>query len=156
MFKFSNRSNNILSTVNRYLQLCAEETIKESAIDISIPDWGGLRSDSYQNELYNDEWSTKDGYINKSYHQLKDTEGKSLALDLCAFVNGEINWNTERLVYISTLYRSVWDRLKREGKIPKKLYLHSGMLWTNKKDEMGWDRPHQEIRNYPQKFSIKS
>ena len=87
-----------------------------------------------------------------------DAEGKAIALDLCAFLNGVFNFNFERLVYINTLFACTWDRLKREGKIPKDLYLIQGFLWSmdsNTKDGMGWDRPHNQISSHPQKPRIK-
>ena len=154
-FKFGKKSLKLLDTVNRYLKLCALETIKESAIDISIPDWGGYRSAEYQNEIFKKGWSKVDGYKIKSNHQKKDSKGKSIALDLCAYANGELSWDKERLIYIATLYRCIWDKLKVEGQIPQHMFIHSGMLWSAK-EGMGWDRPHHEIRSSVQAPNIKS
>ena len=55
------------------------------------------------------------------------------------------------------LYREIWNRNKALAKIPANLYLHSGLLWSkdkNTKDSMGWDRPHHEIKMFPQKPNI--
>lgn len=157
MFKFGLKSTLIISTVNRYLELCARETIKITGIDISVPDWGGLRTAAYQHSLFLQKWSTADGYEKISDHQLTDNEGKSKALDLCAYYQGKQNWNKERLSYISGLYAATFERLKAEGKIPHNVYLHCGSLWVNKdgNDGMGWDRPHFYISTKPQVPKLK-
>jgi hypothetical protein len=154
MYKFGKESKKILNTVNKYLVMAAEKTIAESKIDISIPEWGGKRTADYQYSLYKKKWSKADGTVKKSKHQILDDEGKSKALDLCAFVNGEQNWNKERLVYIATLMIKNFDILKKEGKIPNDLHIHSGMFWKVKKgdeeDGFGFDRPHTQLSTTPQ------
>lgn len=150
MFKFGKNSNKILDTVNKYLKLSAETAIYNSKIDISIPEWGGLRTAKYQKELFDKGWSKADGINKISNHQLKDDEGKSMALDLCAYHKGEQNWNKERLVYIAVLMLESFEELQKQGIIPKDLYLHWGGFWKSKSDGMGWDLPHFELRNKEQ------
>ena len=153
MYAFGTESLKVLDTTSKYLQLCAKRTIKESKIDISIAPWGGVRSAGYQNELFKKGWSHKDGYIKFSKHQLLDDNGKSLALDLCAYHNGEQSWNGERLVYIAGLMLKNFKELKAMEIIPNNLHLHSGMFWQPKKgneEGLGFDLPHFELRNLPQ------
>ena len=103
-FIYGKKSKYILETVNRYLRLCAFRTISKSLmVDISVPEWGGLRTDKYQNKLYQKKWSKADGYNNKSDHQIKDNEDKSKALDLCAYSDGKQNWDKPKLIYIAMI-----------------------------------------------------
>lgn len=153
MGNFGKDSERVLYTVSEYLIMAAERTAKRSRIPIAVPPWGGFRTDDYQNKLYLKKWSKADGYEKKSNHQKKDLKGKVIALDLCALVNGKYNFNKERLIYINTLMQISFEELKEEGKIPKDIFLHQGMFWTpndKKKVGMGWDKPHSELRYYPQ------
>ena len=157
-YKFGSSSLKILDTVNRYLALCAMETINKSKIDISIPEWGGLRDAEYQFSLYKKKWSKADGTNIKSKHQLVDDQGKSRALDLCAYHNGKQNWNTQRLSYIAGLMLSTFEELKGleyydSRQIPSDVYIHWGGFWqpVNKNsDDLGFDLPHFQIRTTPQ------
>ena len=153
MFNWGKQSKKTRDTVSEYLIMAANMTIAESRIDMAIPLWGGSRTDKEQNGYFNLKWSKADGYKIISNHQIKDEKGKAIALDICAWLNNKTNYNKERLVYIATLMNKNFDILKSEGKIPKNIYLHSGIFWKpddKKKEGMGWDRAHHEIRNYPQ------
>ena len=160
MYKFGKKSNEILDTVNRYLKLSAEKTISKSKIDISIPEWGGLRDSKYQKELYDKGWSNADGTKVKSNHQIQDEEGKSMALDLCAYYKGEQNWNKERLVYIAVLMLESFEELKKDGLIPPYYQLEWGGYWkpskNDSKDSFGFDRPHFQLSKKKQKIYIES
>ena len=153
MAQFGKDSKKVLYTVSEYLIMAAERTASRSRIPIAVPPWGGLRTDDEQNGYYLKKWSRVDGYIKKSKHQIEDLKGKAIALDLCALVKGKYNYNKERLIYINTLMGISFEELKKEGKIPKNVYLHQGMLWNpddKKKEGLGWDRAHSELRSYPQ------
>lgn len=154
MYKFGKKSNKVLSTVNKYLKMAAEAAIAESKIDISIAEWGGLRTAEYQKELYDKGWSKADGTSKKSNHQLTDEDGKSKALDLCAYYKGKQNWNKERLVYIAGLMLKNFETFKENKRIPQGVFIHWGGWWSIDKDEDGlsWDKPHFEIKNKPQKI----
>ncbi len=137
-----------MSTARTYLVLCAHRSISKSELtDMSIPEWGGFRTAEYQNEIYHKDWSKIDGYNKKSDHQKKDEEGKSIALDLCAFADGKQNWDQERLIYIHMLMDESWKELQEEGEIPMDRYLWWGGFWKN-----SWDKPHYYDRDYPQTF----
>jgi hypothetical protein len=157
MYRFGKRTSGILNFVNKYLNLCAEETIKTSVIDISIADWGGLRTAEIQYDLFKKGYSKAQGFTTLSYHQKTDDEGKSLALDLCAYFQGEINYNFQRLVYINTLYICTWSKLKALGKIPNNLFLNNGLFWkasSNNESNMGWDLGHHQISLKRQKPTL--
>ena len=154
MFKFSKKSKSILSTVNKYLAMSAELTISKSKIDISIPEWGGLRTAEYQKELFDKGWSKADGTTDESNHQRMDEECKSKALDLCAYYKGKQNWNAERLVYFAGIMLDNFETLKSEKRIPNNLYLHWGGYWTPRSDGLGWDLPHFEIKDKKQTIRI--
>jgi len=153
MYHFGTQSKEVLDTVSDYLVLTAELTISHSKMDISVPEWGGLRTAKYQNKLFNKEWSKADGYNKLSKHQLKDKDGKSLALDLCGYYKGEQTWNKGRLGYIAALMHTYFHYLKEVGRIPDNLHLHCGAFWTpseNDNDGIGWDAAHYELRSTPQ------
>lgn len=156
-YNWSKRSLGIISTTSKYLQMCADDMIKESAIDAYVEDWGGYRTIKIQQYLHGEGWSNADGVKKLSYHQKTDEEGKGMAIDICAYFEGKKNYNYERLMYLSMLFRQIWHRNKKLGKIPSNLYLHSGILFSkdkNTKDGMGWDRPHHAIKKYPQTPTI--
>ena len=160
MYKFGNSSKEVLKNVNKYLVLSAELAISKSHIDISIPEWGGLRTAEYQKELFDKKWSKADGTTNLSNHQRVGADGKCMALDLCAYYKSKQNWNKERLVYIAGLMLQSFEELKKEGKIPVYYQIHWGGFWKRSKNDpkesFGFDRPHFELSNKKQKINIES
>ena len=154
MYKFGKQSKKVLDTVNKYLVLAAEGAIMESMIDISIPEWGGLRTAKYQKSLFDKDWSKADGTKKISNHQKMDAEEKAMALDLCAYYKGKQNWNKERLIYIAGLMLCSFEALKRDGQIPTNLHIHWGGFWKSTTDSMGWDLPHFQISNRKQTTTL--
>jgi len=144
MYRWSKKSRDIITTTDHILQLWADELITRSKIDLAIHYTGGKRTAELQNQLFKKGVSKADGYENESYHQT----GK--AIDICAYVNGHISWNFERLCYIGGLGLEVFEDLKDQGVLPDGIYLHWGGLWSFKDDDMGWDKGHFELRDKPQ------
>lgn len=95
MFKFSNSSEQRLSTVDDRLIKIANRAIEISKFDFGIPSSGGLRTPEQQNALHKDGVSQLDGYKKKSYHQT----GK--ALDVYAYVDGRASWDEYHLSMIA-------------------------------------------------------
>ena len=69
MFKFSKRSETILSTVDKRLQLLANEVLKTSPYDFAIT--SGYRTQQEQMQMYIKKVSKCDGIEKKSKHQLR-------------------------------------------------------------------------------------
>ena len=77
MFNFSTKSEQLLNTVQKELNILAHEVIKISPIDFSITE--GYRSRMKQKELYTDGKSRIDGENKLSKHQL----GKAIDIVCC-------------------------------------------------------------------------
>ena len=77
MFKFSTKSEQMLNTVQKELNILAHEVLKISPIDFSITE--GYRSKMRQKELYTDGKSKIDGETKLGKHQL----GKAIDIVCC-------------------------------------------------------------------------
>lgn len=77
MFKFSTKSEQLLNTVYKELNILAHEVIKISPIDFSITE--GFRDRMRQKELYAEGKSKIDGEIKLGKHQL----GKAVDIVCC-------------------------------------------------------------------------
>ena len=152
-YKYGNTSNERRKDVSEYLIITSDKALKCSPVDFGVPMDGGLREDDRQNEIFLMGNSSCDGYNKKSYHQKKDQNGKSLALDLVPYIKykGFVYDAFGRFGIIGMLMLEAWEELQNEGLIPLDKYLHWGGLWTNKgPKKLGWDLAHYEIRDYPQ------
>lgn len=147
LFQWGKTSKQLLGTVSKYLELTANRAILKSNIDMSIPYWGGRRDEDLQEEMYDNGWSQCDGKTKLSEHQILDKDGRSKALDICAFIKGKQEWPENVLIYFSHLMIESFEELKEEGHIPKDIYLHWGGFWKSFKD-----LPHYEIKDHPQKI----
>ena len=101
IMKLSQRSYNHLNGIDAILIAILTEAIKESPHDFGIPNTGGLRTPSVQNNLFRNGKSKADGYQKKSYHQT----GK--AFDIFGYVNGKATWDKQILTEISIHIRKV-------------------------------------------------
>lgn len=157
-FKFGKSSARRLLTVSEYLQLAAKKAIQSSPIDFGVTWMGGLRTDIEQNDIYISGNSKADGYLNLSFHQKKDDEGKGKALDLVPYIASYGAFSYKAFGHfgiIGMLMLEAWEELQEAGKIPKDLFLHWGGFWSHKDPEkLGWDMAHYEIRNYKQEERI--
>jgi peptidoglycan L-alanyl-D-glutamate endopeptidase CwlK len=88
-----------LKGVHPNLVKVIEEAIKDTPIDFSVI--SGVRTTTEQKALYAQGRTAKgsivtnaDGVKNKSNHQAK-SDGYGHAVDLCPYVNGSLDWNTE-------------------------------------------------------------
>ena len=77
MFKFSTKSEQLLNTVQKELNILAHEVIKISPIDFAITE--GFRDRMRQKELYAEGKSKIDGEIKLGKHQL----GKAVDIVCC-------------------------------------------------------------------------
>lgn len=107
---------------------------KKDGIDMSIPQFGGLRTADEQNKLFENGFSKCDGYEKKSYHQ----SGK--AIDVIPYIKGKNIYSMSKKdqeiafskVAVCMLQASALEGVKLEW----------GGNWK------GWlDRPHFEIRD---------
>lgn len=110
MFKFSDRSIQILNTVDKRLGILANEVIKISKIDFAITQ--GWRDQETQNKYFKDNKSKCDGIIKKSKHQ----EGKAIDI-LCYDPNTkQPTYDTKFYYYIAGLFQEKADELKIDTK----------------------------------------
>lgn len=104
MFKFSDKSIQLLNTVDKRLGILANEVLKISKIDFGIS--FGWRSQAEQQKLFYRGASQCDGIINKSKHQ----EGK--AFDFICYVNGKVTWEKKYYYYIAGLLQAKSQELE--------------------------------------------
>ena len=94
MFKFSKRSVERMKDVDVRLIAIASRAIEITSIDFGIPEFGGLRDEVEQYNLFKKGKSLCDGYHLESYHQ------SGLALDVYAYVDGKASWEREHLALV--------------------------------------------------------
>ena len=152
-YNFGQRSEERRSTVSMYLQLASGRALKCSPIDFGVPWMGGLRTATDQKGIFDEGHSRCDGYEKISYHQIKNDDGKGLALDLVPYIPG-IGFEYEaygRFGIIGMLMLEAWEELQDLHMIPQDRFLHWGGLWTHKDPKMlGWDMAHFEERSTEQ------
>ena len=152
-FKLGRLSISRRLSVSDYLIITSDRAILCSPVDFGVPQFGGAREDQDQNYIFKQGHSRADGYIKKSFHQIRDLFGKGQALDLVPYIHGVGFDYTAygRFGVIGMLMLEAWEELQDEGRIPKGLYLHWGGLWKSRDGKkLGWDMAHFEIRDYPQ------
>ena len=126
-YNLSRRSLSRLQGVDSLLIAIAVDAIKESPYDFGIPRYGGLRSESEQHLLYNQQLSQRDGYNLKSYHQ----SGK--AFDIYVIVDGKPSWDTK-------YYKPVADHIMKVAMDNYSVKLTWGGQWKH-----FVDMPHFQI-----------
>jgi len=108
-------------------------SMKKDGIDMSIPQFGGIRTADEQNKLFENGFSKCDGYNKKSYHQ----SGK--AVDVIPYIKGKNVYslpNEEQEILFGKVAVCMLEAAAMEG-----VKLNWGGNWK------GWlDRPHFEIR----------
>ena len=127
MYKLSKKSYNHLNGINAILVAIVTEAIKESPHDFGIPNTGGLRTPSVQNNLFLNGKSKADGYKKKSYHQT----GK--AFDIFGYVDGKATWN-------KTILTEIARHVQKIAKDEFDIELTWGGDWKNFQD-----MPHFQI-----------
>lgn len=107
---------------------------KLDGVDMSIPEFGGLRTADEQNKLFENGFSKCDGYEKKSYHQ----SGK--AIDVIPYIKGKNVYSmkkTEQELYFHKVAVCMLEASNKEG-----VRLDWGGNWKG-----FMDRPHFEIRD---------
>jgi len=107
---------------------------KKDGIDMTIPQFGGLRTADEQNKLFENGFSKCDGYEKKSYHQ------SGRAVDVIPYIKGKNVYKmeeTEKQLAFHKVAVCMLEASNKEG-----VRLNWGGNWSS------WlDRPHFEIRN---------
>lgn len=106
MFKFDQKSLQLLNTVDKKLGIIANEVIKISKIDFCITE--GLRDIETQQKYFKDGKSKCDGINNKSKHQY----GKAIDIACYDFKTGKITYDKKYYYYMSGLFQSKAEELK--------------------------------------------
>jgi len=137
MFKLSQKSKDRREGVDPRLIEISDQAIIITLVDFGIPQDGGMRNASRQNELFLDNKSKADGYKNASQHQL----GK--ALDFYAYVDGKASWEHHHLAMVAVAFLQSASMLGYE--------LNCGILWKSIEPklinsvEYGWDAGHLQL-----------
>ncbi|MDA1120883.1 MAG: M15 family metallopeptidase [Bacteroidetes bacterium] len=128
-YKYGNTSIVRMIGVNPVLIRCAEIALSKSQHDMTIPNFGGLRTPEDQNSLFQKGYSKADGYEKKSYHQTGD------ALDVIPVIGGYKNEKAFR--HFAGNMFSAWQMMikanENEGYI-----LEWGGHWQNFIDVPHW------------------
>jgi len=135
MNKLSKSSKDRLIGIKPILIEIVEEAITISPIDFGIPQYGGVRTDQEQNDLFKKGVSKCDGFKIRGNHQVKP-DGFGHAFDVYAYVNGKASWNNEHLAIIAGVILSVAAK--------KGVSLRWGGTFGSSEFK-GWDRPHFEL-----------
>lgn len=114
MFKFSKKSKDILSEVDKQLQDLMNEVIKVSKIDIGII--YGYRTAEEQNYIFNSQASKCDGYIKRSKHQDKK------AIDFICYKDNKITYDIKYYYYIVGLVEEISRKLN--------IKVNCGIWWS--------------------------
>jgi len=132
---FSITSKNRLATVNQKLQDIFNISIRRTPVDFGIAFMGGLRTEDEQHELFVSGKSLKDGYRNKSKHQLGD------AVDFIPHVNGQYSFDMRYYLIIIGVIFSCANELD--------IKIRSGANWDRDEtwidDQNFKDFPHIEL-----------
>ncbi len=105
MFKFSERSEQLLNTVHKDLCRLAHEVIKISPYDFSIT--CGLRGLEDQQKAFKEGKSKCDGIKNKSKHQ----SGKAIDI-MCFDENGKGTWEKKYYIAVANVFKQKAKELK--------------------------------------------
>jgi peptidoglycan L-alanyl-D-glutamate endopeptidase CwlK len=95
MFKLSKSSTERLHGTDPRIMEIVQLALTISPVDFGIPEHGGFRSASTQNELFTKGVSKCDGVKDLSKHQ------SGLAFDIYAYADGKANWNTTDLTRVA-------------------------------------------------------
>lgn len=107
---------------------------KKDGIDLTIPQYGGLRTADRQNKLFENGFSKCDGYEKKSFHQ------SGRAVDVIPYIKGKNFYNLEESEKELLFHKVAVCMLEASNK--EGVRLNWGGNWSS------WlDRPHFEIRN---------
>lgn len=144
---WGNISKYRMNGVYPFLAECANLTLEDSKIDLTITWMGGVRNAKQQNDIFKQGNSKCDGYKVLSYHQIEASyTGYGMALDIRPV--GWQNMNRKTLNrwqnYIGRLMLTNWQELVFK-------YAQQGkdigvMVWGGTFGSTSWDRPHYEIR----------
>ena len=140
-YLFSERSLSQLATCHLDLQLIAREALSASQVDFMIVE--GHRSVERQQLLYQAGKSKIDGRTKRGKHN----HTPSLALDICAIVNGKATWRECYLAYLGGVVTATAAKLLAENKVSHKL--RWGGNWDSDgeiiTDQSFIDLPHFEL-----------
>lgn len=137
MYVLSTRSKQNRKGIDPRLIEISDLAITISIIDFGHPSYAGLRSSKIQNQLYQKQLSSCDGYTYISNHQ------KGEALDFYAYVNGKASWQHDHLTIVAVAFLQSASILGYKIKW--------GGLWRTDSSKRingipyGWDMPHIEL-----------
>lgn len=110
--KFSQTSESRMEGVDPRLVEIARRALFLSPIDFGIPEFGGVRNDDEQAELFRKDLSKCDGVEKRSFHQpVPGGDGLGKALDFFAFVRGKESWQKRHLSLIAAAFLQAANEL---------------------------------------------
>lgn len=128
-YQWGQRSLERMEGVNPILIQCATIALSKSQHDMTIPNFGGVRTAEDQNGLFKKGYSKADGYEKKSYHQSKN------ALDVIPVEGGYKNDKAFR--HFAGKMFSAWQAMIAAGE-NKGYTLEWGGHWQNFIDVPHW------------------
>lgn len=131
MFRLSERSLNRLEGVNDHLIECIERSLSKASYDMTIPQYGGVRTAEEQYVLFDKGYSKCDGYEKLSYHQSGN------AADVIPVY--KTYQNTKAMNHFAKIMYFEWQKMLKNTEV--RGLLEWGGLWGS----TGWDKPHYQI-----------
>ena len=134
-FNWGARSIERMSGCHPLLREFANRLLSRSSIDLTIPQYGGLRAAHEQLSIYKTGASRLNGYDRKSYHQT----GRAIDVVSAGKTIG-IMYDVDRLRYINKVAKIVWQELVDEDNVGD-YEMTFGCDWTR-----FVDLPHYQIK----------
>ena len=136
-YQWSDKSKQRMIGVDQLLVLCATMALSRSKYDMTIPKYGGCRTDDEQFSLFVNKLTKCDGKDKKSKHQ----NGK--ALDVFPVTRNE---KEKAYRHFAQNMFDVWAFICDNNLNARKYNLHWGGLWEN-----FIDMPHWELKEIKEK-----
>ncbi len=110
MFYFSEASIKHMENIEFDLKQVAYRALTLSKVDFGIPSTGGLRTEEQQKLLFSEDKTSVNGISNRSKHQA-NSNGKSEAIDVYAYVDGKASWDHYHLLQVATAFLQAANEL---------------------------------------------
>lgn len=147
MFAFGARSQAQITSLQPDFKALLEASIAVSPNDFGIPVLGGARTADQQHELWQQGRNgnpgkvvtQKDGYNDKSEHQIKDDEF-GYAVDVVPYISKAFTWNWE---FIFPIIKTIGTEARKRG-----ISLRWGGVWDRKLEDLNLDNLEAEVHAY--------
>ena len=142
MFGLSRLSFERLDGVHPQLVFILQEVLSTCVIDFAIPEFGGVRSDETQNKMFERGSSKSDGYVVKSRHQICESTGYGMAVDIVPLVNNKGTYDPVPVAIAGSAIMTLGNALYRNQIVDYKM--RWGLTFGSNEFK-GWDGCHFEF-----------